>query len=377
MKIELKEVKVIDVFDQYADLGDDGVFGYHGLLDIRPPYQRELVYDEPEMQAVIHTVLNGFPLNIMYWVKKEDGKFEVLDGQQRTLSLMKYLSHDFQIIWKGHSYYWDSLPDDELDKIYNYKLMVYVCEGSNSEKKDWFRTVNIAGERLTDQELQNSIYTGTWLSAAKKIFSKRNCAAKLLSDKYVKGDPNRQELLETAIKWICDKQGIEGDDPIGTYMSTHQHDSNADELWTYYQSVIDWINRTFPKYRKEMKGLPWGPWYNQYSNNSYSPTSMESEIARLMSDDDVTSQKGIYHYLLAIDETESSREKYLSIRAFDNRTKRNVYEKQRGICAICHKHFEFDEMHADHIKPWSRGGHTVIENCQMLCRDCNLQKSAQ
>ena len=208
MKIEAKQIKVREVFDSYADNGDDGVFAYGGRLAIRPPYQREFVYNNEQAEAVIQTVLKGFPLNVMYWVRVGNDSYEVLDGQQRTLSVMQYLKHQFSITLDGKKYYWDALPDDKYNAIMNYEFMVYICEGEESEKLEWFKVVNIAGEKLSDQELRNSVYTGEWLSDAKRHFSKRNCAAKLMSDKYITGDPNRQELLEKALKGICEYQGI-------------------------------------------------------------------------------------------------------------------------------------------------------------------------
>ena len=240
MKIEPKSIKVRDIFEGYTDNGDDGVFAYGSKLAIRPAYQREFVYDTEQAEAVIHTILKGFPLNVMYWVKVGNDQYEVLDGQQRTLSVMQYLQHKFPITLDDKKYYWDALPDDKYNAIMNYDFMIYICEGNESEKLDWFKVVNIAGEKLTDQELRNSVYTGEWLSDAKRYFSKRNCVAKGLSDRYITGDPNRQELLEKALKGICDNQGIKD---ITEYMAAHKSDSDADELWQYFQDVIRWAEK--------------------------------------------------------------------------------------------------------------------------------------
>lgn len=365
MKIELHQIKVKDLFNGYVDSGDDGVVGYGGNLDIRPPYQREFVYDLKRSEEVIHTIIKGFPLNIMYWVKKDDGNYEILDGQQRTLSICKYLNHDYEITVDGHKYYWDSLPDEDLDRLYEYELMVYICEGTNKEKREWFEIVNIGGEELTLQELRNATYTGTWLSDAKRYFSKRNCVAYSLGGKFITGDPNRQQLLEKTLKGISDLQGTD----IDEYMSNHQHNPDADELWQYYQDVIHWIQKTFVKYRKEMKGLDWFGLYNKYKDTKYNATELESRITELFNDDDVSSITGIYIYVL------SNEEKHLNIRAFDKRMKRYAYELQKGLCKKCGKHFEIEEMQADHITPWSKGGKTIQENCQMLCADCNRKKS--
>lgn len=371
MNITPISIRVSDIFEGYDDRGDDGVFAYGGRLAVRPAYQREFVYDAQQSEAVIHTVLKGFPLNVMYWVKVGDDAYEVLDGQQRTLSVMQYLSHQFPVTLDGKSYYWDSLPDDKYNTIMNYEFMIYICEGEESEKLDWFNIVNIAGEKLTEQELRNSVYTGEWLSDAKRYFSKRNCAAKGLSDKYIKGDPNRQELLEKAIKGICGLQGI---DNITEYMSKHKNDSDADELWQYFQDVIGWAQKIFPKYYTDMKGIDWCQLYNKYHDGKYNSSVMADETKRLHEDEDVQKYTGIYEYLLCRD-TDPFAGRLLNLRAFDKRDKIAAYSRQEGICPICGQHFEFEEMEGDHIVPWSKGGHTTPDNCQMLCKDCNGKKT--
>lgn len=371
MNIDPVSIKVSDIFDGYVDNGDDGVFAYGGKLAVRPAYQREFVYNQEQSEAVIHTVLNGFPLNVMYWVKVGDDRYEVLDGQQRTLSVMQYLKHKFQITIDGKNYYWDSLPDDKYNAIMNYEFKIYICEGTESEKLAWFKVVNIGGAKLTDQELRNSVYTGEWLSDAKMHFSKRNCAAKGLADRYITGDPNRQELLEKALKGICEYQNIQN---ITEYMALHKSDKDADELWQYFQDVIHWVEKIFPKYYKDMKGLDWCHLYNKYHNNSYNSNEFSKEVKRLHEDDEVQKTKGIYEYLLCR-EVDPFAGRLLNLRAFDKRDKMAAYSRQDGICPICKQHFEFDDMEGDHIKPWSKGGHTIQENCQMLCKDCNNKKS--
>ena len=371
MKITPVLIKVKDIFKSFVDNNDEGVFAYSGRLTVRPPYQREFVYSLEQSESVIHTVLKGFPLNVMYWVKTGDDSYEILDGQQRTLSLMKYLSHQFPITLEGKKYYWDSLPDDKYEKIINYELMIYVCDGDESEKLEWFKVVNIAGEKLTEQELRNSVYTGKWLSDAKRHFSKRNCAAKGLSDKYIKGDPNRQELLEKALKGICEYQNIK---EITEYMSLHRMDADADELWQYFQDVIHWIEKIFPVYYSDMKGIDWCHLYNIYGINKYNSSDMITETKRLHEDEDVQNTKGIYEFLLSR-EIDPYAGRLLNLRAFGKRDKMDAYSRQSGLCAICGQHFEFDEMEGDHIKPWSKGGQTIPENCQMLCRDCNSKKT--
>ena len=370
MKIEPKSVKVKDIYDGYIDSGDDGVFAYDGKLAIRPAYQREFVYDADQAETVIHTILKGFPLNVMYWVRVGDDEYEVLDGQQRTLSVMQFLKHQFPITIDGKKFYWDALPDDLYDQIMDYEFTIYVCEGDESEKLDWFKVVNIAGEKLTDQELRNSVYTGKWLSDAKRYFSKRNCAAKGLSDKYITGDPNRQEILEKALKGIAEFQGLKD---ITEYMALHKSDDDADELWQYFQDVIRWTEKIFPNYMADMKGLDWCHLYNKYHLNFYNSAVLASEVKRLHEDEDVQKTKGIYEFLLSKD-TDPFAGRLLNLRSFDKRDKLAAYSRQDGICPICKKYFAFDEMEGDHIKPWSKGGHTVPENCQMLCKDCNSKK---
>ena len=360
MKIELKEITVRQLADGYEDNAEDGVVGFGGKLDIRPPYQREFIYKDKQRDAVINTLTKEFPLNVMYWAVRDDGDFEIIDGQQRTISVCQYVNGDFSY----EKRYFCNLQDDEQEQIYNYKLMVYLCSGTDSERLDWFRTINIAGEKLTDQELRNAVYAGSWVSDVKRYFSKTGCAAYGIGSDYLNGSPIRQEYLETAVKWIS-----EGN--IENYMAEHQHDQNASALWIYFQSVITWVSVTFTKKRKFMKGVDWGTLYNKYKDKKYDTKKIEKESARLILDDDVTKKSGIYPYILTRDE------KYLSIRAFSDAIKQKVYEKQKGNCVVCGNHFEISEMEADHITPWHEGGKTTEENCHMLCKDDNRKKSGR
>lgn len=361
MKIELNEITIEAVTKGFKDSAENGVVGYDGKLNIRPAFQREFVYSGKQRDEVINTVRNGFPLNVMYWVKSDDGNYELLDGQQRTLSICQYVNGDFSI----NSKYFHNLTQTEKDQILNYKLMIYICEGNDKEKLDWFKIINIAGEELTDQELRNAIYTGPFISDAKRYFSKTGCAAYQIAGDYLSGTAIRQDYLETAIEWLATKE----DKSIDDYIAEHQHDPNANALWLYFQQVISWVKVVFPAYRKEMKGLPWGIFFNKYGQNSYDSNELEARIKVLMEDEEVTSNKGIYEYLL------SGSEKTLNLRAFPDKIKRAVYEKQKGLCAGCNKPFPIERMQGDHIVAWSNGGTTVIENCQMLCGDCNLKKS--
>ena len=362
MIIEERKVTVGEVCDGYFNDAEEGVVGYDERLDIRPKYQREFVYKDAQRDEVIRTVLKGLPLNVIYWCKTGDDTYEVLDGQQRTISLCEYVDGSFSVDDK----YFYNLPADVKKKILDYPLFVYVCDGTDSEKLDWFRIINIAGEQLTDQELRNAVYAGSWTSDAKRYFSKTGCAADALAGDYLKGSSIRQEYLETAILWAA---GAE-DKTIEGYMSEHQHDPSAVTLWNYFRSVIDWVQAIFPKKRKEMKGLPWGLFYNEHGKRTdLDPKALELEIQRLMGDEDVTKKSGIYEYLL------TGEEKRLSIRAFDRRDALAAYEKQNHKCAICGEEFDFEDMHADHKIPWCKGGHTTLDNGQMLCREHNLEKS--
>jgi len=360
MKIDLHRIKVREVISGYKDSAEEGVVAYGGKLDIRPKYQREFVYTGKQRDAVIETIKNAFPLNVMYWVKTDQGNFEVLDGQQRTISIGQYVNSDFSL----NDRFFHNLTDEEQNQILDYELMIYFCEGTDKERLDWFRIINIAGEKLTDQELRNAVYTGSWLSDAKLKFSKTGCAAYLLANdggQYVSGSPIRQEYLETALSWINDGK-------IEDYMAKHQHDLNADELWVYFQNVIAWVKQTFMNYRREMSSVEWGKLYNEFKDTNLDPNKLEAESKVLMQDEDVTKKSGIYPYML------TKQEKYLSIREFTDKTKREAYERQKGVCSKCGKKFKIEEMEADHITPWIDGGKTTAENCQMLCRDDNRRK---
>ena len=360
MKIELKRITVRDLVEDYHDDGEGGVRGYGGKLDIRPPFQREFVYKDKQRDAVIDTINKGFPLNVMYWAVRQDGTYEVIDGQQRTISAAQYVEGDYSLDGR----YFHNLQDDEQERILDYALQVYICVGTASEKLAWFRIINIAGEKLTNQELRNAVYAGPWVSDAKRYFSRPQGPAYAVGNKYVKGSPIRQEYLETAIRWVKDEgQTVE------EYMAAHQHDKTATALWSHFQSVINRVRAVFPNYRKPMKGVDWGGLYGQLIDESLDPDELEAHVARLIGDEDVTKQAGIYPYLL------TGEEKHLNIRAFSDAMKQKAFESQDGICKSCAKKFEISEMDADHITPWSEGGKTNEQNCQMLCRACNRRKS--
>ena len=327
-------------------------------MDIRPPYQREFIYKDKQREAVIDTITKSFPLNVMYWAVREDENYEVIDGQQRTISISQFVEGDFA--YKNR--YFHNLQKDEQEQVLNYKLMVYLCSGTDSEKLEWFKTINIAGEKLTEQELRNAVYSGSWVADAKRYFSKNGCAAYGLGSDYLNGAPIRQDYLETTIKWISK-------DNIEKYMAEHQHEPNANDLWLYFQSIISWIKVVFPKYRREMKGINWGFLYNSFKDQKLNHKKIENEISNLMQDEDVTNKKGIYEYVL------TRNERHLNIRAFSDNQKREAYERQKGICPVCTEHYEIEGMEGDHITPWHEGGKTSADNCQMLCKDDNRRKS--
>jgi len=355
MKYESATVTIKDLVEDYIDNLERGVSGYNGYLNIRPAYQREFVYKDRDREEVINTINKNGPLGLFHWVEK-DGKYEMLDGQQRTISICQYVTNVFSVNEKLFA----NLQEEEQKHILDYEIRVEVCSGTNREKLEWFKIINIAGVSLTNQELININYIGPWLTNAKLWFSKTNCQAHSLYAKYMKGTPIRQDYLETALKWIS-KESVTG------YMGEHQHDSDAKALWDYFENVMHWVKQTFPKYRKEMKGVQWGLLYNQFKDTKL--PDFEDEIKRLMMDDDVTKKAGIYTYVLTLNESA------LSVRAFTDKIKTEVYETQDGHCKRCDAFFAMGNMEADHITPFSEGGHTTRENCQMLCKRCNRTKS--
>ncbi len=367
MNITQIKVTIRELTEGYYNDDEEGVVGYNGQLDIRPKYQREFVYEEGPRNEVIKTVMRHLPLNVIYWVDRGadhqgEPRYEVLDGQQRTISICEYVKGFFSVNDK----FFENLQPDQQQAILNYELFVYVCDGTDSEKLEWFKIINIAGKTLTDQERRNAVYAGSWVSDAKRYFSKSKCPANSIGGSYLTGSSIRQEYLETAIKWIASKEGIS----IEAYMAKHANDQNAVALWNYFRNVIEWVEAVFKVKRKQMKGRPWGLLYNEHGTRTdLNADAIEKRISELLADDDVTNASGVYEYILTGDERK------LQIRQFDNRDRIAAYEKQKHKCKRCGKVCKLEEMHADHIMPWSKGGHTTRDNCQMLCRDCNLWKS--
>nr|WP_254616388.1 DUF262 domain-containing protein [Pseudomonas koreensis] len=356
-----------------------GVQAYGGKLDVRPPYQREFVYKDKQRDAVLETLRRGFPLNVMYWAVQGDGNFEVIDGQQRTISICQYVNGDFSIDVDGHQLAFHNLQPDQQEEILDYELMIYLCTGTDSEKLGWFKTINIAGEKLTDQELRNAVFHGPWVSAAKKYFSKNGCAAYAIASDYLSGSPIRQEYLETAIEWINEGE-------VEAYMRDHQHASNANELWLYFQGVINWVVANFPKKRSQMKSVKWGALHRTYKSTTLDPIKLEERVSDLMSDTDVKRKVGIYEFVLGGE----SDTKLIEVRVFDEKTKLAAYGGQTKAamaagtsnCPMCtaggnnnaQRIYEFTEMDADHVTAWSKGGSTDISNCEMLCTSHNRSK---
>lgn len=385
MKTTLKtEITVANICDGfvYNELEGKGLFGLGGKLTIQPEYQRNYIYagdgGKREMD-VIDSLLKGYPLGLIYFNTVDKDKFEVLDGQQRITSIGRFVTKKFAIMENGNPKYFDSLPADQQAKILGSQLLIYECKGTESEIKEWFKTINIKGIPLNDQELLNAIYSGPFVSLAKAEFSNSQNANIKKWSAYIKGSADRQEFLEEALNWAS-----KGD--IAGYLSAHRNDKSIKGLKTYFNSVIDWVSTVFVDVLPEMKGLEWGKLYEEYHAKSYDPTKMAKDVKKLYADDSVQSHKGIFEFLLG----GSVDTKLLDVRVFDTPVKRATYAKQtqaaeaKGesncpLCAIGHgatksRIYKFDEMDADHVAAWSKGGGSSAKNCQMLCVNHNRAK---
>lgn len=385
MKTELEtDLTVADVCKDfvYNQLEGRGLFGLGGKLTIQPEYQRNYIYAEgggDREQAVIHSLLKGYPLGLIYFNKLELDRFEVLDGQQRITSIGRFVTNKFAILDKGNPKNFDSLAADQKAKILSSKLLIYICEGSESEIKQWFETINISGVPLKPQELLNAIYSGAFVTKAKEEFSNSRNANIQKWSAYIKGSVNRQDFLERALDWVSQGQ-------IGSYMSTHRHDDNIDELKNYFNSVIDWVSTVFTDTLPEMKGVEWGRLYEKYHTTSLDSKAISVAVNRLYVDDDVSNRKGIFEFVLG----GSIDTKLLNVRVFDEKIKKTTYAKQtqsaesKGVsncplCALGHdankgKIYAFKDMDADHVSAWSKGGDSTGKNCQMLCVPHNRAK---
>jgi hypothetical protein len=367
----------------YNEYEGKGLFGLAGRLTIQPEYQRNYIYAADggkREQAVVHSVLKGYPLGLIYFNKTDEDKFEVLDGQQRITSLGRFVTGKFAIFdERGMPQYFSGMAKDKQDKILDTKLLIYECEGTESEIKEWFKTINIAGVPLNEQELLNAVYSGPFVTLAKAEFSNSQNANIHKWSAYIAGSVHRQDFLATALDWVSRGNTSE-------YMSRHRYDNNIDELKRYFNTVVDWVSTVFIDVESEMRGLEWGRMYEQYHTNAYDPAKVSAEVRKLYADPYVKSRKGIFEYILGgqVDT------KLLDVRVFDEATKKAVYARQtaeakeKGIsncplCAIGHdanktKIWSYNEMDADHVSAWSKGGASDIGNCQMLCKTHNRAK---
>lgn len=364
------------------DSSDPGrITGFAGKLNIRPPYQRNFVYVGEDLHAVLRTVSNKHPLGVMYWMKNADGGYEVLDGQQRIISIAQFVAEQrfacgglFNYA-KNELKTFGSLAAAEQKAILNYQLLIYVCEGSDREREEWFKTINIKGKELSDQERRNAIYYGSWLDDAKERFSWNNCPGYRKGNRYISGavKVNRQGYLQKAIEWAALGGGKTGEAALTDYMANHRNDKNAEALWDDFCRVIDWVEAVFPDYQPAMKNAKWGELYHEHKDGKHESKAAKYAplIAKLIADDDVQNNTGIYEYIL------TGRERHLNIRQFDARDRQTVYARQNKRCNVCKKPFALKELEADHIRPWVEGGPTIPDNCQLLCAECHADKTAK
>ena len=370
---------------QYSESEEKGLFGWAGKLTIQPEYQRNYIYaNGKDDVAVIDSLLKGYPIGLIYFVETEKDKYEILDGQQRITSIGRYVTNKFAWIDENDiPYKFESLPKDKQDKIYNTELTIYICSGEESEIKEWFKTINIAGKPLNNQELLNSIYSGPFITKAKEIFSnsQNSNLHKWLS--YMKVEVKRQGLLEVALSWVS--KDWEKDGNLEKYMADHRHDDNINELTSYFNDVINWVSTIFIDVKDEMQYINWGKMYEKYHKNPYNSNDVSGKLNELYSDYFVNDKKGCYEYILNGCKQEDT--KLLNIRLFDEPTKKTVYESQTqnakikniSNCPMCvienlsnkTKIWDYKDMDADHVTAWSKGGSTDISNCQMLCRTHN------
>ena len=368
----------------YNELEGKGLFGLSGKLTIQPEYQRNYLYaKQKKEEAVIQSVLKGYPLGLIYFNKIGTDKYEVLDGQQRITSLGRFLTGKFPLLdTSGMPHYFGAMPDDQKKIINETKLTIYICEGTETEIKEWFKTINIVGIPLKEQELLNAIYSGEFVNAAKRVFSNSQNAEIQKWCHYIKGDVKRQDYLAEALRWICDSKGIS----IDAYMSIHRHEPSTGELEGYFRSVIDWVSTTFTMVERNMCGLEWGRLYETYHATPYSTVHVTERVKALQADESVRCPRNIYEYVLGGEEDK----KLLDIRIFEESTKRAAYKRQteaaekQGIsnCPLCAlgnnanktRIYKLSEMDADHVTAWSKGGSTSMENCEMLCKIHNRSK---
>lgn len=385
MKISEKNISVRELVDGFIDDEENGAKGYGNRLNIRPQYQREFVYNDDEQKAVVDSVMHNYPLNIMYWSLSDEGadtEYEMLDGQQRTLSICNYYDGNFSYDnGTGEAKYFFNLTPNEQKRFLDYELTIYVCDGEPEEKLAWFKVINVKGEELNEQERRNAVYSGSFVSDARRWFAKRNCQAYRLSKDIIGGSAIRQDLLQKALQWITKHEArMEGRKAVSIeeYMALHQQDKDAKTIEEYFADVVNWAldNFNVKKFKSIMKDIDWPYLYDNYHNQKLDKASMEKRISELLMqadskdpDYEIGKPKGIIPYVL------SGNEQLLELRTFSDKVKLAAYERQHHRCNICGKEFKLEEMEADHIVPWAKGGRTEPSNCQMLCRDCNRRKS--
>ena len=384
MRTKLKtEITIKDICDGfiYNELEGKGLFGLSGKLTIQPEYQRNYIYADGKRDvAVIESLLKGYPLGLIYFNTVSADKFEVLDGQQRITSFGRFVTNKFAIKdEKGMEQYFSSIASDKQELILKAKLLIYECEGTESEIKEWFRTINIAGVPLNNQELLNAVYSGNFVTLCKEEFSNSQNSNIQKWNAYISGSANRQDYLERALEWVSK-------DDVGTYMSLHRFDTNITELKNYFTSVIDWVSTVFTDVESDMRGLEWGRLYETYKKQPYSPQKVSEQVKQLYADPYIKNHKGIFEYILG----GATDTKLLDVRVFDEATKKSIYTKQTSeaekksisncpLCALGHdsnknKIWKLAEMDADHVTAWSKGGATDIKNCEMLCKTHNRAK---
>jgi len=385
MNTELKYYKVSEIVSGfvYNELEGKGLFGLSGKLTIQPEYQRNYIYaDGKKDVAVITSLLKSYPLGLIYFNGVSEDKFEILDGQQRITSIGRFTTGKFAIIYDGREHLFSSLPANVQKKITESTLLVYHCQGEESEIKEWFKTINIAGIPLNEQELLNAIYSGTFVTLAKAVFSNSKNSNIQKWGSYVSGTATRQDFMATALDWVSSSKRL----AVDRYMADHRFDTNIDELKGYFNSVIDWVSGVFKDVEKEMARIEWGRLYEQYHKTSYDPTAISQKVQELYGDVYIKNRKGIFEYILG----GCAEARFLEIRIFDEATKRTVYKKQtldaeaNGVsncpyCAVGHdaaksKIWDIKDMDADHVTAWSKGGTTEVKNCQMLCKTHNRAK---
>ena len=364
----------------YNELEGKGLFGLSGKLTIQPEYQRNYIYaDGKKDVAVIESILKGYPLGLIYFNQTDEDRYEVLDGQQRITSIGRFLTKKFAIMEDGKPLYFDSLPIEQQEKILNTEMLIYICNGTEKEIKEWFKTINIAGIPLNEQELLNAVFSGEFVTLAKAEFSNSQNAQIQKWSAYINGSALRQDFLAKALEWVS-----KGD--VSDYMSKHRHDSNINELKIYFNTVIDWVSTVFIDIEKEMRGIEWGRLYETYKDTSYNPQDVSTKVKELYSDPYVKNRKGIFEYILS----GSVDTKLLDVRVFDEAIKKIVYKQQTekakeenvSNCPLCavsnnankNKIWTIKEMEADHVTAWSKGGSTSLDNCEMLCMTHNRSK---